>query len=552
MNNLGQPALTFVTRSTSFEHVDDVVVVVPCSKLTRPSSSPLLAAAAVCLGQRKKFREPKSINFSPASKPNLMGKMIQVIAMGLWKMVVLRDTKQRGSEFEAKNGINGNNGSIYAKMVTKDIMIVNNKLDFVPTEISEEGSEIVIFDEALMDKDMKADGTCMFKFRNEKGIKKSTERISVVANSLKKPLIMDNMTAKRCQLSEGRMDFARVLVKFGVTKGFKEKNEIQYRDMNNNKIGSKHVNVEYAWKLEICSRCHVFGHGFVECTTRNKSEEEIAMEARRKKDLSKQRDEENRTRNNTVNNMENKRGNERRYGKNKGKEKMKNRKNHNEEIVVQTANKFVALDELEDDNVELEKLKGRMIVDVFLNKKLQGEVEEMNGDIEDVLEVDSGIAKELSIKEILLGYFNVTLKVDEHSAEGSKISGDMHDFMDCVNDIEMEDVNSYLLLFTKIKSPSKHETSIMRKLDRVMSNVDFIDKYGGAYIRFHHFMIFDHSPVVMHILNSLERKQKSFRFFNYIANKKEFLDVVKRSGSVNVKDTWCLSFLHVIKQINPL
>nr|GEY63726.1 hypothetical protein [Tanacetum cinerariifolium] len=251
-------------------------------------------------------------------------------------------------------------------------------------------------------------------------------------------------------------------------EGIQGKNEIQYRDRNNNKIGSKHVNVEYAWKLEICSRCHVFGHGFVKCTTRNRSEEEIAMEARRKKDLSKQRDEENRTRNNTVNNMENKR------------------------------------------------------VGIGSN------IKEMNGDIEDVLEVDSGIAKELSIKEILLGYFNVTLKVDEHSAEGSKISGDMHEFMDCVNDIEVEDVNSYLLLFTKIKSPSKPETSIMRKLDRVMSNVDFVDKYGGAYVRFHHFMIFDHSPIVMHIPNSLERKQKSFRFSNYIANKKEFLDVVKK------------------------
>ncbi|GKB00107.1 hypothetical protein Tco_0828100, partial [Tanacetum coccineum] len=43
---------------------------------------------------------------------------------------------------------------LMALMVTvTDMKIVNNKLDFIPTEISKEGSEIVIFDEALVEKD---------------------------------------------------------------------------------------------------------------------------------------------------------------------------------------------------------------------------------------------------------------------------------------------------------------------------------------------------------------------------------------------------------------
>ncbi|GKB62678.1 hypothetical protein Tco_0918864 [Tanacetum coccineum] len=119
------------------------------------------------------------------------------------------------SNFDGNNRVDKNNGDSYAKTVKKDLKNVNNKLNFVLTEISEEGSEIVIFDEEL----------------NEKG----------------KPLIMDNMTTKRCQFREGRMDFARVLVEFDVLKGFKEKIEIQYMDKNNNK-GSKYVTVKYAWK----------------------------------------------------------------------------------------------------------------------------------------------------------------------------------------------------------------------------------------------------------------------------------------------------------------
>ncbi|GJZ52412.1 hypothetical protein Tco_0606927 [Tanacetum coccineum] len=64
-----------------------------------------------------------------------------------------KDTEQRGNDSEDTNGINGNSERTYVKMVTTDMKIVNNKLDFIPIEISEEGSEIVIFDEALVEKD---------------------------------------------------------------------------------------------------------------------------------------------------------------------------------------------------------------------------------------------------------------------------------------------------------------------------------------------------------------------------------------------------------------
>ncbi|GJY60322.1 RNA-directed DNA polymerase, eukaryota, reverse transcriptase zinc-binding domain protein [Tanacetum coccineum] len=59
---------------------------------------------------------------------------------------------------------------------------------------------------------------------------------------------------------------------------------------------------------------------------------------------------------------------------------------------------------------------------------------------------------------LLMGDFNVTLNLEEHSAGGSKINGDMQDFRDCVNDIEVEDINSSGMFFTWIKLPLKPET----------------------------------------------------------------------------------------------
>nr|GEW06639.1 reverse transcriptase domain-containing protein [Tanacetum cinerariifolium] len=84
----------------------------------------------------------------------------------------------------------------------------------------------------------------------------------------------------------------------------------------------------------------------------------------------------------------------------------------------------------------------------------------------------------------------------------------MQEFREYIHDIEVDDINCTGLFYTWIKSPSKPETSILKKLDRAMVNFDFIAIYGSAYARFHLFLISDHSPVVVHLPNTLEKKKK--------------------------------------------
>ncbi|GKE04141.1 RNA-directed DNA polymerase, eukaryota, reverse transcriptase zinc-binding domain protein, partial [Tanacetum coccineum] len=43
---------------------------------------------------------------------------------------------------------------------------------------------------------------------------------------------------------------------------------------------------------------------------------------------------------------------------------------------------------------------------------------------------------------IMLGDFNVTMKVEEHSSGGSQVSSEMQDLINCPNEVEMEDINS--------------------------------------------------------------------------------------------------------------
>ena len=122
---------------------------------------------------------------------------------------------------------------------------------------------------------------------------------------------------------------------------------------------------------------------------------------------------------------------------------------------------------------------------------------------------------------VIMGDFNVTLKVEEHSMGGSLITQDMQEFSDCVNSIEVEDISHSGLVFTWIKFPKNPITSTLKKLDKIMANEDFLANFPAATSKFHPFMVSDHSHAVITIPNALKKKKnKSFRFAKYIEDKK--------------------------------
>ena len=65
--------------------------------------------------------------------------------------------------------------------------------------------------------------------------------------------------------------------------------------------------------------------------------------------------------------------------------------------------------------------------------------------------------------------FNVARHVSEHTAGGSSISTDMHEFYDCINQIKVEDLRSSSLFYTCKKSLHKVKqvihSGVLKKLD---------------------------------------------------------------------------------------
>ncbi|GKB51883.1 RNA-directed DNA polymerase, eukaryota, reverse transcriptase zinc-binding domain protein [Tanacetum coccineum] len=312
--------------------------------------------------------------------------------------------------------------------------------------------------------------------------------INALASSLGKTLRMDNITAHACQ-------------------------------------------AEYQWKLEICSHCMVFGHSKSKCSKLVKSNVEKS---------------------NNVDIIDESSG---RSKEDEGFVEVRDWTIQDEipSAIKKSKNKYDVLEEEEiDEGKELKQLKDRMIVDQYLNMKRQPtcsetynwskdmiqyfkhkweedrmkENKDQKEDIKDVMEEGNICAKMCSANEVsgmktdansvvldkpwvMLGDFNVTMKVEEHSSGGSQITSDMQELIDCSNDDEIENINSTGLFFTWIKSPSKPETSVMKKLDRILVNGSFMTSFNEAYGQFMPFIIFDHSVALLIIPKILKKKERS-------------------------------------------
>ncbi|GJW67965.1 RNA-directed DNA polymerase, eukaryota, reverse transcriptase zinc-binding domain protein [Tanacetum coccineum] len=131
------------------------------------------------------------------------------------------------------------------------------------------------------------------------------------------------------------------------------------------------------------------------------------------------------------------------------------------------------------------------------------------------------------------GDMNVTLNPNEHSVGGSNMSSDMKDFKNCVNKIEVEDINSSGLFFTWTKNLHKaregSHTGILKKLDRIMGSEEFISRFNQAYAIFLPYIISDHCSTILVLPKCIQAKRKPFKFANFITEKEGFMPLVNTS-----------------------
>ncbi|GKA52072.1 hypothetical protein Tco_0745268 [Tanacetum coccineum] len=127
---------------------------------------------------------------------------------------------------------------------------------------------------------------------------------------------------------------------------------------------------------------------------------------------------------------------------------------------------------------------------------------------------------------VLMGDFNVALNLEDSFSGSSTLNSAMYDFKACVNKIEVMDITSTGLHFTWNQKP-KRCGGVLRNLDRIYDIIDFIDSFPGAYAIFQPYRISDHSHAVLKLPTLISPKPKPFKFFNFLAFKTRFIEVME-------------------------
>ncbi|GKC61961.1 RNA-directed DNA polymerase, eukaryota, reverse transcriptase zinc-binding domain protein [Tanacetum coccineum] len=111
---------------------------------------------------------------------------------------------------------------------------------------------------------------------------------------------------------------------------------------------------------------------------------------------------------------------------------------------------------------------------------------------------------------VLLGDFNAVLNLEDHLDGGYEPNAAMREFKECVQDMEVADVNSTGLRFTW-NQKLKGSNGILKKIDRIMGNLQFNGNFPGSFAIFQPYRISDHSPCVLCVPTiELDEAQKAF------------------------------------------
>nr|GEU28761.1 hypothetical protein [Tanacetum cinerariifolium] len=129
----------------------------------------------------------------------------------------------------------------------------------------------------------------------------------------------------------------------------------------------------------------------------------------------------------------------------------------------------------------------------------------------------------------ILGDFNAALNIEDASAGSSFMDISMRDFKECIEEIELIDVPRFGLQFTWNQKP-QGSNGILKKLDRVMANVEFSNEFIGNYAVFQPYGISDHSLEVLRIPLLHKFYPKPFKFANVITTFPRFKEVVKEGN----------------------
>nr|GEU75037.1 hypothetical protein [Tanacetum cinerariifolium] len=287
-----------------------------------------------------------------------------------------------------------------------------------------------------------------------------------------------DMDGCMCKLGNGRLGFARVLADVEAGKGLPEKIEIIYKNNEGMITCNKSVNVNYDWSPDMCSFCKVFGHCDRNCRCRPRKVNEF-MEMG-KGELKKKHD------NNDFKQVKHRKGGGKKVNLDEVTRNEKGETQTNEEGSPKASRGY-------DEN-GMQQMYGQNISD--------------DNNEDDVLKCP-GMANSMKDNEVTGLDSNV-----------------LQECM-CTSD-KQKQVTKFVTEERLQNARERDGLRVLKKLDRVMVNEEFMKKYASAHVNFNPYLVSDYSQAMVVIPKSMKKKKKAFKFANYVADKKDFIPTIER------------------------
>ncbi|KAL8147715.1 hypothetical protein AgCh_005151 [Apium graveolens] len=117
-------------------------------------------------------------------------------------------------------------------------------------------------------------------------------------------------------------------------------------------------------------------------------------------------------------------------------------------------------------------------------------------------------------------------ELEEHQNRIHKVKS-VSGFSNSDKDIlsEPDDTDNFML------QGSPQGVGMVKKLDRVLANLDFFQKFGGAKVSFLPRGVSDHSSAIVKLCQARQQGKRSFKFNNFLAYRNNFLNLVEAEWS---------------------
>lgn len=151
---------------------------------------------------------------------------------------------------------------------------------------------------------------------------------------------------------------------------------------------------------------------------------------------------------------------------------------------------------------------------------------------------------------LVCGNFNNPLNPEDRvgsTVSWSKIKGFRH----CLDMCGLLDIKSSGCYFTW-NNKQDGELRVMCKLDRMLGNYAWMDKFCDYVAQFCPEGLFDHSPVILVSSHDIGVKKKSFRYFNMWSFAEDFLDIIKVNWSIPISSVPMFQIVYKLRRLKGL